>query len=75
MLVRAATQPVFPGKTGPQKNAQHLLLGRDTQFGIAGGQRKLPFEVSVGLSVLLRRFKAGGGETRVAQRQTPESGP
>ena len=65
MLVRAAAHPVFPRENGPQKNAQHLLLGRDTQFGIAGGQRKLPFEVSVGLSVLLRRFKAGGGETRV----------
>ena len=37
MLVRAAAQPVFRGKTALKKNAQHLSLGRDTQFGIADG--------------------------------------
>ena len=37
MLVRASEQPVYPGKNRPKKNAQHLSLGRDTQFGIAGG--------------------------------------
>ena len=37
MLVRASAQPVFRVKTASKKNAQHLSLGRDTQFGIAGG--------------------------------------